>query len=167
MSARNWFRASVLVYLVVLAWGALVLPDGEVPLHFGVDGTPDRFGSRTEALVVLTFVGLGAGGLMAGLTRLLESGRMSFQHMNMPHKPYWSRPENQRRARAMMAEDMDLMAAMTMGLLAAVAVMVVDSALGGRWSIGWFVVAMAAYLLGVTLWVVRMYRSRYRPPEEA
>lgn len=167
MSARAWFVASVLVYLVVLGWAVAVLPDGPVPLHFGADGTPDRFGSRTEAVVVLAAVGLGTAALMAGLTRLLEGDRISFRHMNVPYKPYWSRPENQQRARRMMAEDMGLIAAMTMGLLAAVAVTVVDSALGGGSSTGWFWWVMAGYLLAVTGWVVRMYLSRYRPPEEA
>lgn len=167
MSARAWFSISVLFYLVVLLWAALVLPHGEVPLHFGLDGTPDRFGSRTEALVTLTLLGLVTGGLMEGLTHLLRSGRMPVELLNLPYKPYWSRPENLPRARRMMAEDMDLIAAMTMGLLAAVAVLVVGSATGGRWPLEWFWIVMAAYLVGVTLWVVRMYRSRYRPPEEA
>lgn len=167
MSARSWFWSSVLVYLVVLAWAALVLPDGPVPLHFGAEGAADRFGSRTEALVSLGLVGLGTAVLMRGITRLLESGRISFQHMNVPHKPYWSRPENQQRAREMMAEDMDLVAAMTMGFLAVVALIVVDAALGDGVLAAWFWVALVGYLLLVTAWVVRMYRGRYRPPEEA
>lgn len=59
MSARSWFLASVLVYAVVVGWAWSALPEGPVPLHFGADGTPDRFGSRDEALVSL---GAGLGG---------------------------------------------------------------------------------------------------------
>jgi hypothetical protein len=164
--ARHWFGLSVLVYPALLGWAWTVLPEGPVPLHFGADGTPDRFGGRNEALLGLAVVGSGAAALMGGCGHLVGSGRLSFRHVNVPHKEYWSRPDHQDRARAMLREDNDLFAALTMGLLCAVVVMVVDSALHPGSRAGWFWLVVAAYLVLVGVWATRMYTHRYRPPEE-
>lgn len=49
---------SGLVYTCAVVWATGALPAENVPLHFDATGTADRFGSRTEALLVLLFIGV-------------------------------------------------------------------------------------------------------------
>jgi hypothetical protein len=52
--------AWTLVHAVVLGWAWQVLPADGVPLHFGPDGTPDRFGDRGDALTGFALAGVSA-----------------------------------------------------------------------------------------------------------
>lgn len=52
--------------LAVAVWVALAGPSGPLPMHFGADGRPDRWGDRNELAGVL--------GLMAVLTAALGAG---------------------------------------------------------------------------------------------
>lgn len=44
--------------LAYAAWMLLLGPQGPMPMHYGVDGTPDRWGDRTEAGLVIGAMGL-------------------------------------------------------------------------------------------------------------
>lgn len=37
-------------------WAMPQIPDGQVPVHWGLDGTPDRYGDRGEAIVALWII---------------------------------------------------------------------------------------------------------------
>lgn len=39
-------------------WALPQIPDGQVPVHWGLDGTPDRYGDRSEAAFVLWIIPL-------------------------------------------------------------------------------------------------------------
>ena len=166
MSGRAGFALSVAVYLVLLGWAWSVLPDGPVPLHFGAGGEPDRFGSRTDAVVAFAAIGLGTAVLLAGTAALLASRHIGWQMVNLPHKAYWSADERRPQARRMMAEDLAWLGAMTMGLLCSALVATVATARSGGGLTSWFLVALALYLVLVLGWAVRMHTSRYRPPQE-
>lgn len=59
-----------LVLAVLAAWIALRGPTGQVPVHFGIDGRPDRWGSRFEIVGVI--------GLLAGMTAAIGGGMSLF-----------------------------------------------------------------------------------------
>ncbi len=49
--ARAGALSSIVATLLLTVWALVALPD-RVPVHFGLDGTPDRWGSRGELLVL-------------------------------------------------------------------------------------------------------------------
>ncbi len=58
--------------LGLAAWSAWLWPDvpARIPLHFGADGTPDRWGERSAlSWFLLPLVGLGLAGGLDALTR--------------------------------------------------------------------------------------------------
>jgi uncharacterized membrane protein len=55
--------AASLAILAYAAWMLAYGPQGAIPMHYGVDGMPDRFGDRMEAGLVLGAMGL----LLAGM----------------------------------------------------------------------------------------------------
>lgn len=61
----------VLVMLALSAWAWNQIPDTQlIPVHYGVDGLPDRYGGKVEALLVMPFVGLGTIALFAIIPRI-------------------------------------------------------------------------------------------------
>ena len=58
--------ATAATSLAVLAYAAWMLaygPQGAIPMHYSADGTPDRFGDRTEAGLVIGSMGLMLAGI--------------------------------------------------------------------------------------------------------
>ncbi|MEQ1754789.1 MAG: SdpI family protein [Micropepsaceae bacterium] len=52
------------------AWAWDRIPDGaSLPVHYGLDGTPDRFGSKAEALIVIPILAVGITILLWTLPR--------------------------------------------------------------------------------------------------
>ena len=159
---RRAFAAVVAAYVAVLARLALTLPD-RVPLHFGAGGDADRWGSRTEALVTWTVVGvvtLGGGALLA---RHATGGSGAL--LNLPHKDYWLAAERRADFRRRFEGDMLGFVAWT-GLLLVVLMLVtgVSAVEDGSVPGWWFWLSLAVYLTGTAAWLVWLLR-RYRPPD--
>lgn len=61
---------ATLVLTVVLSavavWIAIRGPTGQIPVHFGIDGQPDRWGPRSEVAAVVGLMALISGGLAGG-----------------------------------------------------------------------------------------------------
>lgn len=75
MNIKEWPAALCFIGSGVVA--ALAYPQlpSSVPVHWGLDGTPDRFGSRLEALVVPLLVCLGAAALLWAIGRFSRADR--------------------------------------------------------------------------------------------
>jgi hypothetical protein len=166
VSARRWFAAAVVGYAIVFCYAWVRLPATGVPLHFGLDGGADRFGTRSEALVYLAVLGVAMTALLGGLAEATGRGRLATGYLNVPYKQYWTRPEHEPRMRALMAEDLFHIGAATLALLAVVGLGIVEAARGGASFLPWGGLATVAYCLFMVGWVVRAYTVRYRPPEE-
>ena len=68
---------AVIGMCAVNLWAMPQLPEGEMPVHWGIDGTPDRYGDRSEALFVLWIIPLSTivtGILLAIAPRLDPKG---------------------------------------------------------------------------------------------
>lgn len=49
---------AVIGMTAVNLWAMPQIPEGEIPVHWGLDGTPDRYGDRSEALFALWMIPL-------------------------------------------------------------------------------------------------------------
>jgi hypothetical protein len=119
----RWWALSVLVAGVVVIAVMLWLPEGRIPMHWGADGYPDSWGTRWKFGGVMLLIVLGLAGFLEGIRRW-TLGRMPWALANIPDKEYWSLPENDATGRARIADDLALVGAWTMMLLASVTVLV-------------------------------------------
>lgn len=105
--SERWSRLAFGVvsaaYGAVLVWLAATLPN-RVPLHFDSSGDADSWGSRAEALLLWTFLGLVmlVGGAL--LARFATGGSGAW--LNLPHKDYWLAPERRTAFRRRFEGDM-------------------------------------------------------------
>lgn len=167
MGARGWtvaFVAGAALYGGVLAVAAAVLP-ARVPLHYGITGEADRWGSRTELVAGLVGVGVVlllvfAGG--AALTR-----RASLVWVNVPNPGFWKSPEHEAELRGRMVVDLLHVGTVTLVWLAAEVAVAVAAVEAGRDDLpGWSAVLLGAYLVYVLAWCGWLVAGRYRVPPD-
>nr|WP_278249650.1 DUF1648 domain-containing protein [Nocardioides sp. IC4_145] len=161
VTARRAYLATLVCFALVLVGSAFALP-ADVPLHFGGSGDPDRWGSRTEALLTMTAVGGLLAVVLGGTAALAD--RMPLAYLNVPHKEWWTAtPERESRMRAMMRTDLYALAAATMLFLAVVVVATTLAARSEDPALGpVFFVGLACYLVVVLGWTVWSLSTRYR-----
>ncbi len=106
--ARVGALSSIVATLLLTVWALAALPD-RVPVHFGLDGTPDRWGSRGELLVLAGVVVV----LVVGMSWLAHgiAGTWSLDLVNMPYKDRWL-PDHEAALRARVAADLGRFAAL-------------------------------------------------------
>ncbi|MGB0102293.1 MAG: DUF1648 domain-containing protein [Nocardioides sp.] len=163
---RTAFLLITAVYAVLVVIAASRLPD-RVPLHFGLRGTADQWGSRSEALVAFTLVGGGVAVLMGGLTTIMSRVPLRSTWVNLPHQDWWTAtPEREARARERLVSDGYLIGAATMAVLCLALVLTLVAALGdegglpgGGWLIGGAVLALAALAIRLAF--------HYRPEDDS
>lgn len=152
------------LYVALLTWSALVLPD-RVPSHFDGAGRVDDWSSRTSMLVMWAVVGLVVLVGIPLLARLAAIGDGSLVNMPAHYKAYWFDPSRRKEFLARFTDDMEFFSAVT-GLLLSVLLALTTwvGATGRDGAPSWaFVVLLGGYLAITVLWVVRLLRA-YRPP---
>lgn len=154
--------AACVAYGILLLWQAFTLPDS-VPGHIDGAGNVTRWGSRTEHLVLGGVMGIGMVAIFV-LPGLLAD-KLPTDMLNLPHKDYWTRPENWPTARRMLNEDLAWFGAATLVFVGVLMWQMgaVASGTAGPWWVFW--VVTAAYLVGVLAHSWSMVKgSRWRPP---
>ena len=158
-----WMLAAV--YVALVAWSALVLPD-RVPLHWSGTAGPDQWGSRTETVVVLAGLGLVMVAIFGTLLVAIPRSR-SLTWVNIPNQAYWQRAENLPRAVAMVTADLAVIGVLTMVMICAVPVSIVAAT--GRpdeslppWTLP-VIIGWAVLLTGYLVWMVAV---RWRVPRD-
>lgn len=161
-SPRVLFLAAFLADVAAWGWSWARLP-ARVPTHFGVGGEVDDWSSRSTALWVEAGLGLGTVALFAGLVWLV--GRTPPTWVNVPHPQYWKQPEHLPTLRRLVQDDLWLLGAWTLLLIAVLQVLVVSAAGMARPDIDpGAAIATAVYVAGVLGRVVWMYARRYAVP---
>ncbi|MCH8613018.1 DUF1648 domain-containing protein [Arsenicicoccus dermatophilus] len=161
--ARVLAILAVSAWVGVLVWSWRVLPE-RVPLHWGDgSGHPDRWGSRTESLLVSLLVGL----LVLSMPFLSRLALVWPDGINVPHKEWWlDEPRRLVTFERRVREDLWLLTALTLAFVTAMELLTVVSVRRGDGVLpeGWFWGLLGGYLLLVGLTTLRMARgSRYRP----
>ena len=117
--------AATLVFGIVWASILIAGPD-TVPGHFGADGTPTRWDATPVFLGVMAALAGGLALLFAVLPPLMV--RVPIEHVNLPNRDEWNTPDRRAYLALLTTEDLRLIGAATMLLLAA---MLVISAVAG------------------------------------
>ncbi|MTB84194.1 DUF1648 domain-containing protein [Nocardioides sp. zg-578] len=166
VTARLSFLLSLSCFAVALVAAALLLPD-EVPLHFSGSGEPDRWGTRSEALLTMGLVGALLAVVLGASAALAD--RMPITLLNVPHKDWWTAtPERERRMRAMMRADLRVIGAATVLFLTLLVVVTTTAARSEDPALGpVFFLGLACFLVFVVAWTVWSTRTRYRRRDDA
>mgnify|MGYP001315003596 CR=1 FL=1 len=164
---RRAFLSTCVAYAVLVAAAAWWLPE-RVPLHFGGSGAPDRWGSRSEALLTFGLVGAGMALLLGGMAALVHRLPLRSSLVNLPHKDWWTATQDREaEARRRLGIDLLGIGVATMGFLGVMVVSTVVAARSAEPSLGWpFVVATGLYIVGVLAWGSWTMFARYRPEED-
>jgi len=89
---RTGLTLTVIMFAIscALAWyGWTNTPPGvEVPVHFGIDGTPDRYGPKWQAFLIVPPIILGLGLLMAVLPSIDPRGK-NLKRSSTPYMIGW------------------------------------------------------------------------------
>lgn len=165
---RDWaaLAASALVYALSVNWAAGQLPATGVPLRFDVAGKIVRFGSRTDALTIWIWLGLGMLALGVALVVLARRGPLRI--MNVPHRSYWMATQRQPAVRRMLSTDMAAVMSVTIVFLALLPLWTVQGsrATGNVVAPSLFLVPTAIYLVGLVSWAGWLTLRRYQPTSE-
>ncbi len=169
-SRPNPRRAGLVLAGATLVFGIvwftiLVAGPDTVPGHFAADGTPTRWDSTPVFLGMMAALAGGLTLLFVAMPRLMA--RVPIEHVNLPNREQWNTPARRAHLALLMTEDLRLIGAVTMLLLAAMLVISALAGLGAEIA-GWvFLATAAAYLVMIGIIVGRMLTgSRYTPPAD-
>ena len=157
--------AASVAYAIVVVWQAFTLPE-TVPGHMDAAGNITRWASRTEH--VLLAAGVGVLMVAVFLLPTMLTKRMPTSMVNLPHKEYWTRPENWPAAQRRLRDDLGWMGAATLAFMAFIMAQVAGATGGEAQPVWVFWVVTAVYLVGVLAYSAWMsLGSRWRPPADA
>jgi hypothetical protein len=143
--------------------GFSVAPD-IVPVHYGLDGLPDRWGPRVEVLLV--YLGVVGGGTALWLTLPAFFRRVPPSMINLPHKEYWLAPERRAAATAKLSTWADMVGTALNLLMLALQLLLTPARAGtGSPNPAPTLVTLAflAFTLGSCVWLARSYRLPASP----
>lgn len=155
------FRAVGVGYFVLIGLQAFTLPD-DVPGQLGLGGEVTRWGTRTGHVLLAVFVGL----FVVAVFSLIP--RIAFKNtalLNLPHKDYWTRPENWPTAQQQLRDDLSWLGALTLTFVG-YAMWTVGTTATGEPPPSWaFIAATSVFLaiiIGYAIWMT--VGPRWRPP---
>lgn len=133
--------------------------------HFGISGTPDRWGGRTELVIVY----LGTVALMAAvfLAIPLAMHRLPDAMINLPERGYWLAPERREETLEWFATSMMLLGCATLVLIMDIFHQMFLVNLGETAVLPHPFFSMCAFSAVVVIWCIVLLRRfrRIRPPE--
>ncbi|AKT52815.1 hypothetical protein ADJ73_11980 [Arsenicicoccus sp. oral taxon 190] len=157
---------ATVAWLATLVWLVATLPE-RVPTHWGTGPAPDGWSSRASALAMSALLPPAVAYPMIWLSRL---ALVWPDGINVPHKEWWlERPRRLVRFERLVREDMMLVSAATVGLLAAADVQIGVAAHrpGGEVPEWTFPVTLVGFLAVIGVVVARMgLGRRYRPRDD-
>ena len=164
MSSKN-LAYSILAGLMVVSvvqhvWYFPQLPE-RVATHFGTDGQPNHWMSRTGSTSLLAGLQLGVPLFLVGVTSLAR--RLPNSMINIPHKDYWLHPDRREASLAHMGGMLAWIAVMTSILMILTGHLTfLANKNGTGLNLVLFATALGCYLLGVftlagrSLWHFRL-----------
>lgn len=164
LPGRVALYATAAALLALLGWQAVNLPE-KVPGHVGPGGVVDRWGTRTEHLVMGVLVIILMLLCFDVLMRLMRSPRRTAL-LNLPNKEYWTRPEHWPAAHRRLSNQMGWMGAAMNVFIGYALFMSGQIALGDDPGMGIFWGLFAVLMVGMVGYGVWSSTSRsWRPPD--
>jgi uncharacterized membrane protein len=142
-------------------WGQL--PE-RVATHFGVQGQPNDWMSRSAATVVMLATQIGLPWMLYGIAGSIRLFPVSL--INVPNREYWLQGERREESLDYVQRMVGSVAILSSLLTAVIAHLAFDANRTGQGlAMGWFGFAMAIHMMAVTLLVAALY-VRFRLPRE-
>lgn len=158
-------RLSLFAFLLVcalsvaqLVLAAQLLPE-RVPTHFGLQGSPDAFGSRATLLILNWTMLFFNAALFLGLPWLME--RLPDDLINLPNKAHWLAPERRASTLASLSSHLRWMGSATQLLMMDLLSQTLAVATGEAGALPHSSASLGVYLAFTALWVVWLY-NRFR-----
>ncbi len=159
-AARTALLAAGAGYGVLILGLAVLLPP-RIPERIELDGTVSGAGDKAELLIVAAVAGVLIAALGSWGYQLL--GRVPW--LNVPHRRYWSRPENVVQWRALLQVDLAWLSVGMLVLMGGAYAAVGAAALGTPLAPWLFPVLLVILVGGLLAYALRMqFGPRYRPP---
>jgi uncharacterized membrane protein len=156
------FLTTTTLALAAVVGSASLLPE-VVPLHFGVAGEADDWGTRSSAVVFLTVVTAGLAALFALLA--WATPKIPWEWVNLPGKERWTELGRREEVRRRLRADLLWLGAATSVLNIAVTLSILVAARSGSGRLPtWFFLAFVTWLGVIAVYSTYMYRARYRAP---
>ena len=158
---RRAFTVAAGLYALVIFCGILFWPE-RIPMHFDLGMQADSYGSKWAGVALAAGLGIFMVMLFLGCAWL--AGRIDLALVNVRYPEFWKAPDNERRLRQRLADDMYHVGAATLVLLAGVFGFVTEAAVAGRSELSsWSVALLVGYLLYTGGWTGWLLTRRYRP----
>ena len=145
------------------AWYWTQLP-AEVATHYGIDGQPNDWMSRTIATLMLCGFQIGIPFFLIAVTSL--ASRLPNSMVNIPHRQYWLHPDRRSATLAWMSSMMGWIAVMSAIFMIIIGHLTfLANMAGSGLDVRFFLVSLGTYLSGVfiiagrSLWHFRLPSS--------
>ncbi|MEJ7595015.1 MAG: DUF1648 domain-containing protein [Planctomycetaceae bacterium] len=143
-------RASAILVLLTIvgavqhAWYWPQLPD-RVATHWGIDGQPNDWMTRTGATLTLCGLQIGVPLFLVAVTTL--ASRLPDSMVNIPNREYWLHPDRRSATLAWMNRMLAWIAVLTSLFMIGIGLLTfIANKTGGGLHVGLFVTALGAYL---------------------
>ncbi|MDN5893182.1 MAG: DUF1648 domain-containing protein [Nocardioides sp.] len=158
---RAFFAFTCVVFFAAMVIALYQFPD-EVPVHVDASGAPDRFQPRNVALGILLVIGVVLMAVFEILIRVVPA--KGLHALNLPHRDFWLRAENQPRLRTRLTADLSFLSGCAMLLLSGVILVSAQVFDGVSPDLGVAGTLLLLVFAAVTLsYVVFMFTVRYKP----
>lgn len=139
--------ALTIVSMLQHAWYWSQLPE-RVATHFGVDGQPNDWMSRTSAALMICGFQIGIPLFLIAVTSL--ASRLPNSMVNIPHRQYWLHPDRRTATLAWMSSMMGWIAVMTAIFMIIIGHLTfLANMTGAGLDVRFFLVTLGTYLSGV------------------
>jgi len=163
------FKLSIVLLLILfVAFGISLLaslpllPD-RMATHFGANGQPNGWMSRSQHIILMGLLGAGLPLMMLGICRTARY--LPASAVNIPHRDYWMAEERRIESTEFIFEHSVWLACLCLGFVTGLhwAVVFSNRLQPVRLPLEWILADAGLFLAGVVIWVVCLYR-RFRNP---
>jgi serine/threonine-protein kinase len=152
-----------LVFLGSLFWSAQQLPE-RVATHFGFNGYPDRWSTRSSAIALMGGFGLGLPLLMVAFAFAVRF--IPDNLFNMPNREYWLAPERRQATFAFFSRQMVWLACLLVCFMAGLNWLTIQANISTpvRMPTGLLFWILGGFLAALAIWIVT-FLNRFRLPK--
>ncbi len=155
-------RLLYLCFVIYLIFSASQLPE-RVATHFGVNGQPDGWMSRSSHLLFMAMFGFAFPLFLVGIFYVI---RFMPQGLNIPDRDYWLAPEQRLETFDYLLRQGLWLACMAVCFVIGIHYLIIHANLQrqARLSTPMMLVVSGCFLFGVVVWVTSIIRHFYKRP---